>query len=44
LISAIQSLFSILQYGIIDKENKSELKKLRELMERMDRGRTFWNN
>ena len=35
-VSAIQTAFSILQSGIIDRENKSELKKLRELMERLE--------
>ena len=28
--------FSILQSGVIDRENKSELKKLREVMERLE--------
>ena len=32
----IQTAFSILQSGVIDRENKSELKKLRELMERLE--------
>ena len=31
----IQRAFSILQSGVIDRENKSELKKLREVVERM---------
>ena len=35
-VSAIQTAFSILQSGVIDRENKSELKKLRELMERLE--------
>ena len=35
-VSAIQTAFSILQSGIVDRENKSELKKLREVMERLD--------
>ena len=35
-VSAIQTAFSILQSGIIDRENKSELKKLRETMERLE--------
>ena len=35
-VSAIQTAFSILQSGIIDRENKSELKKLRESMERLE--------
>ena len=35
-VSAIQTAFSILQSGIIDRENKSELKKLREAMERIE--------
>ena len=35
-VSAIQTAFSILQSGIIDRENKSELKKLREIMERLE--------
>ena len=34
--SAIQTPFSILQSGVIDRENKSELKKLREAMERLE--------
>ena len=33
---AIQTAFAILQSGIIDSENKSELKKLREAMERIE--------
>ena len=32
-VSAIQTAFAILQSGIIDRENKSESKKLREAME-----------
>ena len=35
-VSAIQTAFSILQSGVIDRENKSELKKLREAVERME--------
>ena len=35
-VSAIQTAFTILQSGIIDRENKSELKKLRELMEGLE--------
>ena len=35
-VSAIQTDFSILQSGVIDRENKSELKKLREVMERLE--------
>ena len=35
-VSAIQTAFSILQSGIVDRENKSELKKLREVMERLE--------
>ena len=35
-VSAIQTAFAILQSGIIDRENKSELKKLREAMERIE--------
>ena len=35
-LSAIQTAFSILQSGVIDREIKSELKKLRELVERME--------
>ena len=35
-VSAIQTAFSILQSGIIDRENKSELRKLREAMERLE--------
>ena len=34
--SAIQTAFFILQSGIVDRENKSELKKLREVMERLE--------
>ena len=37
----IQTAFAILQRGIIDREKKSELKKLREAIERIGRG-TFW--
>ena len=33
---AILGAFSIFQSGVIDKENKSELKKLREAMERLE--------
>ena len=35
-VSAISEAFEILQSGIIDRENKSELKKLREAMERIE--------
>ena len=35
-VSAIHTAFSILQSGVIDRENKSELKKLREAMERLE--------
>ncbi len=35
-VSAIQTAFSILQSGVIDRENKLELKKLREMMERLE--------
>ena len=35
-VSAIKTAFSILQSGIIDRENKSELRKLREAMERIE--------
>ena len=35
-VSAISEAFKILQSGIIDRENKSELKKLREAMERLE--------
>ena len=35
-VSAIQNEFNIIQSGIIDRENKSELKKLREAMERIE--------
>ena len=35
-VSAIQTAFSILQSGIVDRENKSDLKKLREVMERLE--------
>ena len=37
---AIQTVFAILQSGIIDRENKSELKKLRETMERIENNST----
>ena len=33
---AIQTAFSILQSGVIDRENKSDLKRLREAMERLE--------
>ena len=33
---AFQTVFAILQSGIIDRENKSELKQLREMMERLE--------
>ncbi len=36
----IQTDFSILQSGFIDRENKSELKKLREAMERIENNST----
>ena len=39
-VSAIQTAFSILQSGVIDRENKSELKKLREAMERIENNST----
>ena len=35
-VLVIQMDFSILQSGVIDRENKSELKKLREMMERLE--------
>ena len=35
-VSAIQTAFAILQSGIIDRENKSELEKLWEFMERIE--------
>ena len=35
-VSAIQTAFSILQSGVIDREIKSDLKKLREAMERLE--------
>ena len=35
-VSAIQTAFSILQSGIVDRENKSDLKKLREAMGRLE--------
>jgi len=35
-VQAISESFKIIQSGVIDRENKSELKKLRELMERME--------
>ena len=37
-VSAIQTAFSILQNGITDRENKTELRKLREAMERIESG------
>ena len=37
---AISEAFKILQSGIIDRENKSELKKLREAMERIENNST----
>ena len=39
-VSAISEAFKILHSGIIDRENKSELKKLREAMERIDNNST----
>ena len=36
----MQKAFSILQSGVIDRENKSELKKLTEAMERLE-GESF---
>ena len=39
-VSAISEAFKILQSGIIDRENKSELKKLREAMERIENNST----
>ena len=35
--SAISEAFKILQIGIIDRENKSEYKKLREAMEQIEK-------
>ena len=35
-VLVIQTAFSILQSGVIDRENKSELKKLREAVKRME--------
>ena len=35
-VSAIQTALSILQSWVIDRENKSELKKLRVMMERLE--------
>ena len=35
-VSAIQTAFSILQSGITDRENKTELRKLRDAMERIE--------
>ncbi len=35
-VLTIQSAFSILQSGVIDRENKSELKKLTEAMKRLE--------
>ena len=35
-VSAIQTVLSILQSGIFDWENKSELKKLKEVIERLE--------
>ena len=39
-VLVIQTDFSILQSGFIDRENKSELKKLREAMERIENNST----
>ena len=39
-VSAISEAFKILQSGIIDRENKSEFKKLREAMERIENNST----
>ena len=39
-VSAIQTAFSILQSGIIDRENKVELRKLREAVESLEQGGT----
>ena len=35
-VSAISEGFKILQNGIMDRDNKSELKQLREMMERLE--------
>ena len=35
-VSAIQTAFSILQSGIIDRENKSEIKKIRRALEQLE--------
>ena len=37
-VSAIQSAFNIIQSGIIDRENKVELRKLREAVESLEEG------
>ena len=37
-VSAIQSAFNIIQSGIIDRENKVELRKLREAVESLEQG------
>ena len=39
-VSAIQSAFNIIQSGIIDRENKVELRKLREAVESLEQGGT----
>ena len=36
----IQSVFNIIQSGIIDRENKVELRKLREAVESLEQGGT----
>ena len=35
-VSAIQTAFSILQSGVIDRENKSEIKKIRRALEQLE--------
>ena len=37
-VSAISEAFKILQSGVVDRENKNELRKLREAMERLEGG------
>ena len=36
LVLAIQTAFAILQSGIVDRKNKSELKQFRAMMERLE--------
>ena len=35
-VSAIQTAFSILQSGVIDRENKTEIKKIRRALEQLE--------